>query len=45
MISWLAGGATAVVVIVLLVGFTAWLRFLDDEAEHCHHKRQDRHCP
>src|SRR5580765_6787988 len=32
-IPWLAGGATAVAVAALLVGFTAWLRFLDDEAE------------
>ena len=30
---WLMGGGTTIVVIVLLVGFTAWLRFLDDEAE------------
>lgn len=33
---WLVGGVTALVVIIFLVGFTAWLRFLDDEAERCH---------
>jgi|SoimicmetaTmtLMB_FD_contig_41_6471406_length_635_multi_2_in_0_out_0_3 hypothetical protein len=47
-ISWLAGGATAVAVAALLVGFTAWLRFLDtDHAGHglkprCHHKENGR---
>jgi hypothetical protein len=37
-IPWLVGGAVAVVVCVLLVGFTAWLRFLDGEAERAARK-------
>ena len=31
--TWLLGGGMALVAIVLMVGFTAWLRFLDDDAE------------
>ena len=42
-IPWLAGGAVAVVVCVLLVGFTAWLRFLDDEdTRDVKHRRRDQ---
>jgi hypothetical protein len=37
-ISWIAGGAIAVIVCALLVGFTAWLRFLDGEAERSRKK-------
>lgn len=31
--TWLIGGGITLVACALLVGFTAWLRFLDDEAE------------
>lgn len=39
MIPWLAGGAIGFAVAVLLVGFTAWLRFLDTEHDGRHDLR------
>ena len=49
MIPWLAGIAAMVIACGLLIGFTAWLRFLDTEHEvrhdlkhRCYHKETGR---
>jgi hypothetical protein len=39
MIPWLAGIAVMVIACGLLIGFTAWLRFLDDVHKHDRHGR------
>ena len=36
---WITGGGTALIVCAMLVGFIAWLRFLDDEAERSNKHR------
>ena len=46
---WIVAAAVVVIVCAVLIGFTAWLRLLDDEDKvrrdlkhRCHHKWQGR---